>query len=148
MEECVRLHPLPHYGSLRDLLGVARAIPPTIRALWRALGKVDLVWISASNPIGLILAGLAFLRRRRVAVLVRQDSMDYFRRRLPSRRWAPLLVPLWVIDWMYRALGRRVPTTVVGPAIAAAYRAPRYNVLEFIVGLTKADELREISQGS
>ena len=111
----MRLHPLPHYGSLRDLLGVARAIPPTIRALWRALGKVDLVWISASNPIGLILAGLAFLRRRRVAVLVRQDSMDYFRRRLPSRRWAPLLAPLWLVDWMYRALGTPGPDDRRGP---------------------------------
>lgn len=146
MEEGVMLHPLPHYGSLRDLLGVARAIPPTIRELWRALDGVDLVWISASNPIGLILAGLAFMRRRRVAVLVRQDSMDYFRRRLPSRRWAPLLAPLWVIDWMYRALGRRVQTTVVGPEIAAAYGAERHNVLDFIVGLIRTEQLAQAPQ--
>ena len=143
MEESVRLHPLPHYGSLRDLLGVARAVPPTIRALWHALDKVDLVWISASNPIGLILAGLAFLRRRRVAILVRQDSMDYFRRRLPSRRWAPLLAPLWVIDWMYRTLGRRVKTTVVGDEIAETYGAQRHNVLVFIVGLVNSEHVVE-----
>jgi glycosyltransferase involved in cell wall biosynthesis len=141
MDAGVRLHALPHYGSLRDLLGVARAIPATVRELWRALGEVDLVWISASNPVGLILAALAFLRRRRVAVLVRQDSMDYFRRRLPSRRWAPLLAPLWLVDRVYRALGRRVPTTVVGPAIAAAYGAPRPNVHQFTVGLMEAGQL-------
>ena len=141
MDERVTLHALPHYGTLRDLAAVARAIPATVRELWRALGEVDLVWISASNPVGLILAALAFLRRRRVAVLVRQDSMDYFRRRLPSRRWAPLLAPLWLIDRVYRALGRRVPTTVVGPAIAAAYGAPRSNVCQFTVGLMEAGQL-------
>ena len=146
MEEGVQLHPLPHYGSLRDLLGVARAIPATIRELWRALNKVDMVWVSASNPIGLLLAGLGILRRRRVAVLVRQDSMDYFRRRLPSRRWAPLLAPLWVVDWMYRALARRVPTTVVGPEIAATYDASRYNVLDFIVSLIETEQLAESPQ--
>ena len=143
MQEGARLHPLPHYGSLRDLAGVARAIPATIRELWRALGSVDLVWISASNPVGLILAALAFLRRRRVAILVRQDSMDYFRRRLPSRVWAPILAPLWLVDRIYRALGRRVPTTVVGEAIAAAYGAPRPNVLQFTVGLMDASQIAD-----
>jgi len=76
-----------------------------------------------------------------VAILVRQDSMDYFRRRLPSRRWAPLLAPLWLVDRIYRALGRRVPATVVGPAIAGAYGAPSANVLQFTVGLMEAGQL-------
>jgi glycosyltransferase involved in cell wall biosynthesis len=137
----VQLAALPNYGSLRRLGAVLRAIPATVRALWGEISNIDLVWVSASNPVGLILLALARLRRRKVAILVRQDSMTYFRNRLPSRRWAPLLLPLWLVDRVYRAMGRRVPTTVVGAEIARSYGAPRDNVLEFTVNSASATRL-------
>jgi glycosyltransferase involved in cell wall biosynthesis len=137
----VELAALPNYGSLRRLGAVLRAIPATARALWREITNIDLVWVSASNPIGLILLGLARLRRRKVAILVRQDSMTYFRTRLPSPRWAPLLFPLWLVDRVYRLMGRRVRTTVVGAEIARSYGAPRGNVLEFTVNSASAARL-------
>ena len=96
-----------------------------MRALWRALDEVDLVWVSAANPVGLLLAGLARLRRRRLAILVRQDTMAYYRSRLPSRAWTPVLGPLWLIDRAFKRVGRRHATTAVGAEIAAAYGAPR-----------------------
>jgi glycosyltransferase involved in cell wall biosynthesis len=135
--------PLPHYPSLRRLGSVLAAAPATARALWRSLERVDLVWISAGNPVGLLLAVLARLRRRPIAILVRQDTMSYFRSRLPSRAWAPLLGPLWLVDRAFRWLGRRHPTTAVGAEIARDYGAPSDLVLEFEVNLIPAAEIPE-----
>jgi glycosyltransferase involved in cell wall biosynthesis len=135
--------PLPHYPSLRRLGSVAAAAPATARALWRSLERVDLVWISAANPVGLMLAVLARLRRRPIAILVRQDTMAYYRSRLPSRAWAPLLGPLWILDRAFRWLGRRHPTTAVGAEIARGYGAPRDTVLEFEVNLIRSADVPE-----
>ena len=44
----VELAPLPYYRSLRDIPALMRAMPATVVGLWRALAKVDAVWISAS----------------------------------------------------------------------------------------------------
>jgi glycosyltransferase involved in cell wall biosynthesis len=137
----VELAPLPYYRSLRDIPALMRAMPATVVALWRALAKVDAVWISASHPVGLVLMGMAKLRRRAVVISVRQDTMAYFRSRLPSRRWAPLLAPLWLVDRIYRAAARRTPTTVVGDQIARQYRAPRDNVLPIRVNLISEAEI-------
>ena len=133
--------PLPHYRSLRHLPSLLAAMPATVRALWRSLEQVDLVWISAANPVGLLLAYLARLRRRPVAILVRQDTMAYYRSRLPSRAWRPVLAPLWLVDRAFKRLARRRPTTAVGAEIAAAYGAPRANVVEFEVNLLRSDEI-------
>jgi glycosyltransferase involved in cell wall biosynthesis len=84
---------------------------------------------------------LARLRRREVVILVRQDTMSYFRSRLPSRRWAPLLLPLALVDAVYRVLARRAPTTVVGAQIARRYRAPRENILQMTVSLISEREI-------
>jgi len=135
--------PLPHYPNLRRLGSVAAAAPATARALWRSLERVDLVWISAGNPVGLLLAILARLRRRPIAILVRQDTMSYYYSRLPSRAWAPLLGPLWLVDRAFRWLGRRHPTTAVGAQIARGYGAPRDTVLEFEVNLIRAADIPE-----
>ena len=69
--------------------------------------------------------------------------MAYYRSRLPSPAWAPVLAPLWLVDRAFRRLGRRRPTTAVGAEIAAYYGAPRPNVIEFEVNLVRAGGLPE-----
>ena len=121
----VGLVALPHYASLRDIRRLAAVVPSTIRRMWRALDDLDAVWVSGVNPFGLVLAVLGCVRRRRVVLLIRQDSPRYFRSRLPSPRWAPLLVPLRALDLCFRLIGRRARATVVGSEIAERYGAPR-----------------------
>ena len=137
----IELLPLPYYSTLRDVGAVAKAIPLTARAMWRALDGIDAVWVSGAHPIGLLLICLALLRRRRVILLIRQDTPRYFSSRLPGRAWAPLLIPIRVVDWIFRMLARWLPTTVVGPEIARAYGASRENVLEMRVNLLSKDQL-------
>ncbi len=137
----VELIALPHYSSLRHLGGVLRALPATVREMWRALDGLDAVWVSGVNPLGLVLVFLAGMRRRRVVLLIRQDSPRYFRSRLPSRLWAPLLAPLRLLDLCFREIGRRARTTVVGSEMAQRYRAPRPNVLEMRVTLLERGQL-------
>lgn len=137
----VELVPLPGYPSLRALGAVAQALPETVRRMWRALDDLDVVWVSGVNPMGLVLAGLATIRRRRVVLLIRQDSPAYFRARLPDRRWAPLLAPLAALDVLFRALARRLPVTVVGAEVARRYGAPRPGVLEMRVTLLERRQL-------
>ena len=82
------------------------------------------------------------MRRRRVVLLIRQDSPRYFRSRLPSRAWAPLLVPL-------RLAGPRLPAARPAPARRRwsapswreRYGAPRPNVLEMRVTLLERAQL-------
>lgn len=138
------LSPLPHYPSLRDLRAVVAALPATIAALWRAIGQVDLVWVSAGHPFGLLLVLFAILRGRRSVILVRQDSVAYFRARLPNRGWTPVLAPLWGVDRIFRLLGRWLPVTAVGETLAADFGAPRENVLAFTINLTSR---RDIASG-
>lgn len=141
LESDLRLEPLPHYPSLRDLAAVLAALPAALRALWRSLDEVDRVWVSAAHPLGLFLIAFAALRGRRAAILARQDSMAYFRSRLPGPRWAPLLAPLWLIDRAYRLLGRRLPVTAVGEEVAAQFGAPRPNVLTFTVNRVSREQI-------
>jgi glycosyltransferase involved in cell wall biosynthesis len=137
----VELAPLPFYSSLREVGALATALPATAAAIWRALGDVDAVWVSAANPVGVIVMALAALRRRRVSILVRQDTMHYFRSRLPNRFWAPMLLPLWIIDRIYRGVARRARTVVVGDRIAEQYRSPHDNVLAITVNLTSESDI-------
>jgi glycosyltransferase involved in cell wall biosynthesis len=135
------LCPLPHYSSLRDLLGVARATASSARAMWRGLATVDTVWVFGPNPFGLMLALLTLARGRRLALGVRQDSLAYFRSRLPSRRWLPALAPVWLLDRAFRLLARRAPLTVVGAELARGYGAPRPGVLAMTVSLMRAEDV-------
>jgi glycosyltransferase involved in cell wall biosynthesis len=112
---------LPDYGSLRRLGAVARAALRTGVAFWRGLERVDVVWAFGPHPFQLLLVALARLRGRRVVIGVRQDTPAYFRARLPSRRWKPVLAPVLAMDRIHRLLARRVPATVVGTANAARY---------------------------
>jgi glycosyltransferase involved in cell wall biosynthesis len=132
---------LPHYPSLRRPLRLLAALPGSVGASWRVVREPDLVWVSGPHPVGLILVAVARLRGRRAALLIRQDAPRYFRARLPSRRWTPVLAPLGLLDWIFRALARRLPTTVVGPELARRYGAPRDNLLELSVSLIGREQL-------
>lgn len=116
---------LPYYTSAGKVAAVAGSAAATARALWRGLDRVDTVVAFGPHPFGLLLALMSLARRRRVVIGVRQETMSYFRSRLPGRRAAPLLVPLWLVDRAYRLLSRRVPTLVVGASVERLYGGPR-----------------------
>jgi glycosyltransferase involved in cell wall biosynthesis len=136
--------PLPHYPSLRSVGRVAFTIPRTIRPMWRALRDLDAVWISGVHPLGLILVLLAALRGLRIVLLIRQNSPEYFRSRLPSARWWPLLLPLDALDLVFRVLALRLRTTVVGSELGDLYRAPRRNVLVMRINVLERSQLASV----
>lgn len=141
LPERVEVVRLPDYGSLLALGAVARATARTARAFWRGLDHVDVVWAFGPHPFQLLLVGLAVLRRKRVAVGVRQDTRAYFRARLPSRRWRPVVAAVEVMDAVHRLIARRVPATVVGEANAATYASPRGRVLAMTPSLVRAADV-------
>jgi glycosyltransferase involved in cell wall biosynthesis len=116
---------LPDYGSLRRIGGVIRSGFGTGRAFWRGLTGVDVVWAFGPHPFELLLVTLASLRGKSVVVGVRQDTPEYFRARLPSARWKPVLVGIDAMDALHRLIAGRVPATVVGEANARRYRRGR-----------------------
>ena len=136
----VELVALPHYESLRRLTQVVRGAARTAIAMWRGLGRVDRVWVFGPHPFALLLVGLAIVRRKQVILGVRQDTLAYFRARLPHSRWTPVLAPVVAFDAAYRLLARRLPTTVVGSAIARSY-GDRETVLPFTVSLVRQRDI-------
>ena len=133
----VDLIELPHYRSLREIRQFARASPATIWALWRALRHIDAVWVFGPHPFALVLVLLAAIRKKRVVLGVRQDTVAYFRGRLPSGRWSPVLLLAYALDASYRALASSVKTTVVGGEIARRY-GDRASVLPMTVSVVRA----------
>jgi glycosyltransferase involved in cell wall biosynthesis len=117
----VDLIELPYYADLTQLRSFAAASPGTIRRMWTALAGVDTVWTFGPHPFSVLIAVLARLRGKSAVLGVRQDSLAYFRARLPSRRWAPAMIPIHALDASYRLLARGLKTVVVGDAIAARY---------------------------
>jgi glycosyltransferase involved in cell wall biosynthesis len=130
---------LPDYGSLRRLGAVAHTAIGTARAFWRGLARVDVVWAFGPHPFQLLLVALARLRGRRVVIGVRQDTPEYFRARLPSPRWRPILAAVRAMDGLHRLLARGVPATVVGAANAARYGKGR--ILEMAPSLVRAADV-------
>jgi glycosyltransferase involved in cell wall biosynthesis len=132
---------LPDYGSLRSLGRLVGAFFGTSKAFWRGLDGVDVVWAFGPHPFQLLLVALARARGRRVVVGVRQDTPAYFRARLPSARWKPVLAAILALDALNRLIVRRVPATVVGSANAARYGAGR--VLAMTPSLVRAADVVE-----
>jgi glycosyltransferase involved in cell wall biosynthesis len=114
---------LPHYASAADVGAVLRALGGTARQFWRVLGRVDAVWVNGPSPMAVLLAVLALVRRRRVVLGVRQDTLAYARSRYPGRR-APQLA-FRAMEGAWRALARFCAVTAVGPALAERYRSAR-----------------------
>jgi glycosyltransferase involved in cell wall biosynthesis len=128
---------LPDYGSLKRLGSVVRSGFRTGRAFWRGLEDVDVVWAFGPHPFELLLVTLAALRGKRVVLGVRQDTPQYFRARLPSTRWKPLLVGIDTMDALHRLIAGRAAATVVGEANARRYKRGR--VLAIAPSLVPAD---------
>jgi glycosyltransferase involved in cell wall biosynthesis len=128
----VELIPLPHYPSLTHTFQALRGMAGSLRPFWRALDELDCVWILGPHPLAFPFALIARLRRRRVILGVRQDSVAYMRSRHPGSRFRIAVAKL--MDAGFRVLARRWPVVVVGPAIAESYRRGR-SVLEISVSL-------------
>lgn len=131
----IGLAPLPAYPSLHRPLLVAAAAAGTAGAMWRALRDIDIVWVFGPHPFALLLICAAVMRRRRVVLGVRQDTMSYVRARMPGRRWAPARGAAWLLERVFVAAGRALPVTAVGESIARRYGGPRDRVLDMRVSL-------------
>jgi glycosyltransferase involved in cell wall biosynthesis len=134
----VELVPLPHYPSLSHTLPAIRGMLGSLRPFWRALDQLDCVWILGPHPLAFPFALMARLRRRRVVLGVRQESIPYIRSRHPGSRLRIGLQRL--MEAGFRALARRWSVIVVGPALAEAYRRSRA-VLEVSVSLVGTAEI-------
>lgn len=137
----LRLAGLPYYQNLRRIGAVVGSIGGALRGMWGALDGVDVAWIFGPHPLALAFAALALIRRRGVVLGVRQDTMSYFRARLPGRGWVPLLGALWLIDRAFRLLSRFLPTVVVGARLERAYGGPREGLLRATISLTDSEEI-------
>jgi glycosyltransferase involved in cell wall biosynthesis len=119
----VDFQPLPHYRSLASPLEPARALVTSLRRFWRLLDRVDAVWLLGPHPLALAFALLAALRRRPVALGVRQDLGAYLRNRHPHAR--ALQMAGGLLERAFRRIARRCPVVVVGSATARRYRQGR-----------------------
>lgn len=108
-----RIVELPHYPSLRSPGPVLRSFLRSGHRMWRGLDDVDCVWVFGPNPFGLLLIGIALIRRRRVILGVRQDTKRYFRARLDGAQSVARGLA-WLGSSVFELLGRVLPTTVVG----------------------------------
>jgi glycosyltransferase involved in cell wall biosynthesis len=120
VDERIEFVPLPYYASLSHPAGVARALARSARAFWKALDGVDGAFLLGPHPFALLFAALAALRRKRVALGVRQDLPRYTAARHPGRR--SIRVAAQLLEVSYRLLARRCATVVVGPELARNYR--------------------------
>ncbi|MGB2710101.1 MAG: glycosyltransferase family 4 protein [Conexibacter sp.] len=131
---------LPFYETILRPHQAARQLLASLRRFWRVLDDVDAVWLLGPNPLALLFACQALVRRRTLVLGVRQDTRAYLRTRHPRRRW------IWAIgdalEGAWRLLARRVPVVVVGPELAAQYaRAPR--LLPVAISLVRERDLAE-----
>lgn len=132
---------LPLYENLRDFRAVGRAVGRTVSGFWHGVDDVDVVWVFGPHPFAFVLAAVAALRRKRVVLGVRQDSLRYFRRRLHGGRTAPVLGLVWLMDRGFKLLARHFPTTAVGTELASHYGGPSRSVLSMTVSLVRSRDV-------
>ena len=136
---------LPHYPSLVD---ARRSIPAMARSLgrfWRVLRDVDTAWLLGPYALSVLFALMAALRRRRVALGVRQDLPRYVQSRHPGRRWVH--VAALALEATYRGLARRFPIVVVGPDLARRYGRAR-RILPITVSLVPEEQIASADQAA
>jgi glycosyltransferase involved in cell wall biosynthesis len=131
----VGLPPYPSMLSLRAPLAMLRSL----RAFWKLLSQVDVVWLLGPHPLCLAFAALAALRRKRITLGVRQDFPTYVRTRHPGRRLVHLAGDL--LEGSYRLMARAgAPTVVVGPDLAANFARARH-LLQMSVSLVRDSDI-------
>jgi glycosyltransferase involved in cell wall biosynthesis len=135
---------LPSYPSMLSVRAPP-AMLASLRRFWRVLGKVDVVWLLGPHPLCLAFAALAALRRRRVALGVRQDFPAYVRSRHPGRWIVHLAGDL--LELSYRLLSRRCPTVVVGPQLARNYSCAG-RLLSISVSLVRDSDIGDPAEAS
>lgn len=114
---------LPSYPSAASPLALLAALPLTLRAFWRTVGEVDRVLVFGPHPLSVLLVAIALLRRRGAAIGVRQHYPDYIRLRHPGRPWLHRAAGL--LEAVWHAYARRLPTIVVGPDLARSFAHAR-----------------------
>lgn len=142
----VRFVPLPHYRSVWDLRGVARAASASTRIFAGELQRLDVVWLFGPHPLALLFAVVARLRGVPVVLGVRQDYPAYVARRLPGKLWAWAVGAAWALDGAWRLLARSAPTVALGEELAARYRGGTAPVLETGFSLVAAGELVPVEE--
>ncbi|MEA2419731.1 MAG: hypothetical protein QOE60_1937 [Thermoleophilaceae bacterium] len=135
---------LPSYPSMLSL-AAPLAMLRSLRAFWRLLPQVDVVWLLGPHPLCLAFAALAALRRKRVALGVRQDFPTYVRTRHPGRRLVHLAGDL--LEGAYRLMARRAPTVVVGPDLAANFKRAR-RLLPISVSLVRDSDIADPAEAT
>jgi glycosyltransferase involved in cell wall biosynthesis len=124
--------PLPYYAKLTEPRAFLGGAAGTLRAFWRGLDDVDCVAIFGPHPFAVPFALMAWARRKKVVLGVRQDTPAYVRSRHPGRRSLHLIAD--AMDASFRLIGRLCSVITVGPAVAASYRHSR-RLLEISVSL-------------
>jgi glycosyltransferase involved in cell wall biosynthesis len=140
----IELQPLPYYASGADLGAVMRALPAAMRRFWAVLARVDVVWVLGPNPPqAIVFALMALMRRKRLVLGVRQQLPRLIRHRHPGRPhvWAAA----WVLEHMFRLLGRVSGVVVVGPELAREYRHSR-RVHPALISLLSEDDVAAAAQ--
>jgi glycosyltransferase involved in cell wall biosynthesis len=130
---------LPSYPSMLNPRAPV-AMLRSLRRFWRLLPEVDVVWLLGPHPLCLAFAALAALRRKRIALGVRQDFPTYVRTRHPGKRLVHLAGDL--LEGSYRLLARRAPTVVVGPELASNFRRAR-RLLPISVSLVRDSDIAD-----
>ena len=139
----IDLEPLPYYASGADLGAVMRALPAAVRRFWGVLARVDVVWVLGPNPPhAIVFALLALARRRRLVLGVRQQLPRLIRHRHPRRPHVWLAA--WVLEQMFRMLGRVAGVVVVGPELAREYRHSR-RLHTALISLLSEDDITAAS---
>lgn len=123
LPESVQFVPLPHYPNLNSPARVLAVLARSIRSFWRTLDDVETVWLFGPNPLAVAFALAALVRRRHVALGIRQEYISYVRNRHPGKR--SLYVAALLLDGAFRLLARRSSVVVVGPALAERYAQSR-----------------------
>ena len=129
---------LPHYPSLSNPVAVIRSAMASCTRFWSVLDEVDVVWLLGPHPLGFLFAAMARLRRKRVALGVRQELRQYALRRHPARRWLHAVAGGLEAGW--RLLARRLPVIVVGSELARQYGRSR-RILELTVSVVRESDL-------
>ena len=137
----LRVVPLPDFGDLRQTRRLARAAVGTVRGFWRGLHHVDVVWVFGPHPFAVLLAVLALVRRKRLVLGVRQDTVAYFRARTADGGSLRTRAVARTLDLSFRLLARVSAATVVGDELARRFHARTGRVLPMTVSLMRERDL-------